>query len=71
MTWRNMYRYAAWCVFCLWLLFAGILGTQMGDCFDTQECVANKNHAMSVVMIGIPVVWLIGSVVLIKRWMKN
>jgi hypothetical protein len=50
--------------------FVAMIFTQLGDCFDVKMCIAYKNRAAHWILGGAPVIWLIGSLALVKRWNK-
>ena len=67
---KLLFGFAGWSAICVVLFFGAVLFTQLGDCFDVKECTSFKNRSMTAIMLGIPAIWLIGSVILVKRWMK-
>jgi hypothetical protein len=57
-----------WAVACMFLLAVLLVGTQIGDCFDVQRCVAFKGRAALVIFIVVPAMWLAGALFLVNRW---
>ena len=67
---KLLLSFAVWCLICSVLFVGTVIFTQLGDCFEVKECASFKSGSMIAIMLGIPAIWLIGSVTLVKRWTK-
>jgi hypothetical protein len=70
LNYKLLLVFGLWCAACAVLFFGAVIFTQLGDCFEVRECVSFKSRSMIAILLGIPAIWLIGSVTLVKRWTK-
>ena len=70
MNFKLLLGFALWCAVCAVLFFGAVILTQLGDCFEVKECVSFKSRSMTAIMLGLPAIWLIGAVTLVKHWTK-
>ena len=71
MIWRRVALFVLWALFCLIGFFFALFITQMGDCFDVTACNEFKDRAMRYILIGAPVIWLGGSLLMVYRWSRD
>ena len=60
-----------WAIACLFIFFLAMLITQMGDCFDVQQCWEFKKRSASIIFVAIPAVWLAGAAFMVYRWSRD
>ena len=61
-------RAVLWTIICVGLFFFVAAGTLLGDCgYPADACFAAKEKQRVVLLVGSPLIWLIGLVFFLRR----
>jgi putative Mn2+ efflux pump MntP len=78
MNWRRLIAFVGWTAVLVPLFFVTAFVTLMGDCPEHviygwhggTTCSDHKRIAAWSVLIGFPLLWLLGTVLIFRRWSR-
>lgn len=78
MNWRRISAFVLWTIALLLLFFATGFVTLMGDCPEHvisgwqggNACSNQKKLVARVLLIGFPLLWLLGTISIFRRWSR-